>query len=59
MRAIEVSRFGGPEVLTPADVPDPVPGVGEVAAAGAAGRPQRGFYLVAAGMPPRPLRPLG
>jgi NADPH2:quinone reductase len=30
VRAIEVSRFGGPEVLVPADVPDPVPGSGEV-----------------------------
>ncbi|MCM3885538.1 zinc-binding dehydrogenase [Frankia sp. R82] len=30
MRAIEVSRFGGPEVLVPAQVPDRVPGSGEV-----------------------------
>ncbi|WBB80936.1 zinc-binding dehydrogenase [Micromonospora sp. WMMD882] len=30
MRVIEVSRFGGPEVLVPVDVPEPVPGPGEV-----------------------------
>jgi NADPH2:quinone reductase len=30
MRAILVTRFGGPEVLIPTDVPDPVPGSGEV-----------------------------
>jgi NADPH2:quinone reductase len=30
MLAIEVARFGGPEVLVPVEVPDPVPGVGEV-----------------------------
>ncbi|MFL6076011.1 MAG: zinc-binding alcohol dehydrogenase family protein [Mycobacteriales bacterium] len=31
MRAIQCSRFGGPEVLTLAEVPDPVPADGEVA----------------------------
>jgi NADPH2:quinone reductase len=30
MRAIEVTAFGGPEVLVPATVPDPVAGPGEV-----------------------------
>jgi NADPH2:quinone reductase len=30
MRAIQVSRFGGPEVLELVDLPDPVPGPGEV-----------------------------
>ncbi|GLY22203.1 zinc-binding dehydrogenase [Micromonospora sp. NBRC 101691] len=30
MRVVEVSRFGGPEVLTLIEVPDPVPGPGEV-----------------------------
>jgi NADPH2:quinone reductase len=30
MRAIEVAQFGGPEVLVAKDVPDPVPGPGEV-----------------------------
>lgn len=30
MRALVIRSFGGPEVLEPADLPDPVPGVGEV-----------------------------
>ncbi|MEV8514841.1 zinc-binding dehydrogenase [Dactylosporangium sp. NPDC051484] len=30
MRAIQVSRFGGPEVLVPVDTPDPFPGPGQV-----------------------------
>ncbi|MGW5362579.1 zinc-binding dehydrogenase [Actinopolymorpha pittospori] len=30
MRAVLVSRFGGPEVLVPTDVPDPEAGLGEV-----------------------------
>jgi NADPH2:quinone reductase len=30
MRAIQVASFGGPEVLTPAELHDPVPGPGEV-----------------------------
>jgi NADPH2:quinone reductase len=30
MKAIEVARFGGPEVLQPRELPDPVPGDGEV-----------------------------
>ncbi|NTX15018.1 zinc-binding dehydrogenase [Myxococcus sp. CA056] len=30
MRAIQVSRFGGPEVLEPREVPEPRPGAGEV-----------------------------
>jgi NADPH2:quinone reductase len=30
MRAIQVSSFGGPEVLVPVDLPDPVPGSGQV-----------------------------
>jgi NADPH2:quinone reductase len=30
MRAVEVIRFGGPEVLRVVDAPDPVPGPGEV-----------------------------
>ncbi|GAA0742266.1 zinc-binding dehydrogenase [Dactylosporangium roseum] len=29
MRVIEVARFGGPEVLVPKEIPDPVPGPGE------------------------------
>jgi NADPH2:quinone reductase len=30
MRAIQVTSFGGPEVLSPADVPEPKPGPGQV-----------------------------
>ncbi|GAB3662057.1 zinc-binding dehydrogenase [Actinocorallia lasiicapitis] len=30
MRAIQITEFGGPEVLTLADVPEPVPGPGQV-----------------------------
>jgi NADPH:quinone reductase len=30
MRAIQITEFGGPEVLTPTDVPEPVPGDGQV-----------------------------
>ena len=30
MRAIRIDAFGGPEVLRLADVPDPVPGTGEI-----------------------------
>lgn len=30
MRAVQVTEFGGPEVLTPAEVPDPEPGPGQV-----------------------------
>jgi len=31
MKAIQVSRFGQPEVLRLAELPDPTPGPGEVA----------------------------
>jgi NADPH:quinone reductase-like Zn-dependent oxidoreductase len=38
MRAVQITRFGGPEVLDVVDLPDPVPGDGqqlyEVSAAG-------------------------
>src|SRR4051794_31738672 len=30
MRAVQVTRLGGPEVLEPAELPDPVPGPGQV-----------------------------
>ena len=30
MRAIQITEFGGPEVLTPTDLPDPAPGEGQV-----------------------------
>ena len=36
MRVVEVARFGGPEVLTVVEAPDPVPGPGEVVVAVAA-----------------------
>jgi NADPH:quinone reductase-like Zn-dependent oxidoreductase len=29
MRAVQITRFGGPEVLNVVDLPDPVPGDGE------------------------------
>jgi NADPH:quinone reductase-like Zn-dependent oxidoreductase len=29
MRAVQITRFGGPEVLDIVDLPDPVPGDGE------------------------------
>jgi hypothetical protein len=29
MRAVQITRFGGPEVLDGVDLPDPVPGEGE------------------------------
>jgi exodeoxyribonuclease III len=29
MRAIQITEFGGPEVLTPTDLPEPVPGEGQ------------------------------
>ena len=38
MRAVQITRFGGPEVMDVVDLPDPAPGEGEqlydVAAAG-------------------------
>ena len=61
MRAVVVSEPGGPEVLQVAEVPDPVPGPGEVlvdiAGAGVnrADLMQRqGFYPPPAGSPPYP-----
>ncbi|EWC64397.1 Quinone oxidoreductase [Actinokineospora spheciospongiae] len=30
MRAIQITEFGGPEVLVPADLPDPTAGAGQV-----------------------------
>lgn len=36
MRAIQVTAFGGPEVLSPAELPDPAPGPGQVVVALAA-----------------------
>ena len=61
MTAISIARPGGPEVLTPADVPVPVPGPGQllikVAAAGV-NRPdvlqRQGLYPVPPGASPLP-----
>jgi NADPH2:quinone reductase len=36
LHAIEVARFGGPEVLTPCELPDPVPRPGQVVVAASA-----------------------
>ena len=30
MRAIQIEQFGGPEVMTIVDLPDPTPGEGEI-----------------------------
>jgi putative PIG3 family NAD(P)H quinone oxidoreductase len=56
MRCIEISAFGGPEVLRPVERPDPVPGPGEVlikVAAAGVNRPdvmqRRGAYPPPAG----------
>ena len=29
MRAVQITRFGGPEVMDVVDLPDPIPGHGE------------------------------
>jgi NADPH2:quinone reductase len=29
MRAVQITRFGGPEVMDVVELPDPVPGAGE------------------------------
>lgn len=31
MKAVQATRFGDPTVLAPADLPDPVPGPGQIA----------------------------
>jgi NADPH2:quinone reductase len=36
VRAVEVARFGGPDVLEPRELPDPVPGPGQVVVAAGA-----------------------
>ncbi len=61
MRAVTLPSFGGPEVLTVADVPDPVPGPGEVLVRVAASAVNRadllqrmGFYNPPAGASPYP-----
>jgi putative PIG3 family NAD(P)H quinone oxidoreductase len=61
MRAVTLPAYGGPEVLTPADVPDPVAGPGEVVVAVAASAVNRadllqrmGFYEPPPGSSPYP-----
>ena len=61
MQAIEISRPGGPEVLVPVELPDPVPGPGEVlieVQAAGVNRPdilqRRGHYPPPPGASPLP-----
>ncbi len=54
MRAITISRPGGPDVLTPAELPDPVPGAGEVLVAVAAAGVNRADVLQRLGHYPPP-----
>ncbi|MER7563789.1 zinc-binding dehydrogenase [Streptomyces sp. NPDC097941] len=57
MRAVRIDRFGGPEVLVPVDVPDPVPGPGEVLMRVAAAGVNRADALLRAGLYHRAGRP--
>lgn len=57
MRAVRIDEFGGPEVLVPVDVPDPVPGPGQVLVRVAAAGVNRADALVRAGVYHRAGRP--
>ena len=61
MKAVQISRTGGPEVLDYVDLPDPVPGKGQVlvtAAAIGVGKPDALFRTgVYRWMPPLPAIP--
>ncbi|MFE3850174.1 zinc-binding alcohol dehydrogenase family protein [Streptomyces griseorubiginosus] len=57
MRAVRIDRFGGPEVLVPVEVPDPVPGPGEVLVRIAAAGVNRADALLRAGRYHRAGRP--
>jgi NADPH2:quinone reductase len=57
MRAVRIDEFGGPEVLTPVEVPDPVPGPGEVLIRVGAAGVNRADALVRAGTYHRAGRP--
>ena len=56
MRAVQITRFGGPEVLDVIDLPDPTPGDGEqpydVSAAGVNFADTH--HLLSREVPPRP-----
>lgn len=54
MRAITIPRPGGPDVLTPAELPDPVPGPGEVLVTVAAAGVNRADVLQRLGHYPPP-----
>jgi putative PIG3 family NAD(P)H quinone oxidoreductase len=54
MRAIEISRFGPPEVLQPVERPDPVPAAGELLIAVAASGVNRPDVLQRKGLYPMP-----
>ncbi|WP_329342367.1 zinc-binding dehydrogenase [Streptomyces sp. NBC_00663] len=57
MRAVRIDAFGGPEVLVEVEVPDPVPGPGEVLVRVAAAGVNRVDALVRAGVYHRAGRP--
>ncbi|WP_118082248.1 zinc-binding dehydrogenase [Streptomyces sp. CC0208] len=57
MRAVRIDSFGGPEVLVPVDVPDPVPGPGEVLVRIVAAGVNRADALLRAGLYHRAGRP--
>ncbi|WP_020117091.1 zinc-binding dehydrogenase [Streptomyces canus] len=57
MRAVRIDSFGGPEALVPVDVPDPVPGPGEVLVRIAAAGVNRADALLRAGLYHRAGRP--
>ncbi|MGW2911302.1 alcohol dehydrogenase catalytic domain-containing protein [Streptomyces asoensis] len=57
MRAVRIDEFGGPEVLVPVEVPDPVAGPGQVLLRIAAAGVNRADALVRAGVYHRAGRP--
>ncbi|MFI6353955.1 zinc-binding alcohol dehydrogenase family protein [Streptomyces sp. NPDC050743] len=57
MRAVRIEEFGGPEVLVPVEVPDPVPGPGQVLVRIAAAGVNRADALLRAGVYHRAGRP--
>ncbi|MGW2422779.1 quinone oxidoreductase family protein [Streptomyces sp. NPDC001709] len=57
MRAVRIEEFGGPEVLVPVEVPDPVPGPGQVLIRVAAAGVNRADALLRAGSYHRAGRP--